>query len=204
MARKDGAWNKILNFFGIVDDDRADDYQESEDSGYDRGARSSYTPPRRSANRPAEHPPVSRSYGDDRRPTRASQPGNQSGSSGRARTSNSRFAQQSSGYDYTTRKSRFNDGSGREASAEASSHSGEALNQHLMITLKKLGDCRGVIESLVNNTTVILTISADEKTHARAIDILYGATFALNASMREASPTTYLLAPHNVDIDVVE
>ena len=41
----------------------------------------------------------------------------------------------------------------------------------------------------------------DERTLQRAVDTLSGAVYALHATIRKASETTYLLAPEGVEVN---
>ena len=72
----------------------------------------------------------------------------------------------------------------------------------MMYNLYSLGDCKEVIDQLIQNYTVILTLSDMEPSQLqRAVDTLSGAVFALKATIRKASEYTYLIAPRSVEVD---
>lgn len=225
MARKKGGWNKFLDFIGLVDDDEPrDDYEAEDRYAGDYGAQSSYTPQRNTARpRQNERPQMSRRY-DSYEPTRTPRMERQGGNSRPAqgasrgparpqparesRYTSSRFAQQGSSYDYTPRSSsRFDDSGSRfdrnYERGEGAQRASRNVNQQrtVMYTLHELTDCRDVIDNLVLNVTVVLTVEANDEILMRSLDILSGAAFALQATIRKASPYTYLIAPQNVDID---
>ena len=71
-----------------------------------------------------------------------------------------------------------------------------------MYSLRTLKDCCKVIDELIANNTVVLTMEEmDGSLMQRALDTLSGAAFALNANIRKASDRTYLLAPTSVDVN---
>ena len=68
----------------------------------------------------------------------------------------------------------------------------------VMRTLTSLEDCC----DLIDHTTIVLTMGTDdERTLQRAVDTLSGAVYALHATIRKASETTYLLAPEGVEVN---
>lgn len=72
----------------------------------------------------------------------------------------------------------------------------------IMRTLTDLEDCCDIIDDLIANNTIVLTMStSNEHTLQRATDTLAGAVFALHATMRKASETTYLIAPESVEVN---
>ena len=71
-----------------------------------------------------------------------------------------------------------------------------------MFALHNLEDCCDVIDNLILNNTVVLTMDElDPKIIQRAVDTLSGAVFALHATIRKASDRTYLIAPMNVEVN---
>ena len=72
----------------------------------------------------------------------------------------------------------------------------------VMYSLHSLEDCCEVIDQLIANNTVVLTMDElDGHLLQRAVDTLSGAVFALHASIRKASDRTYLVAPMSVEIN---
>ena len=72
----------------------------------------------------------------------------------------------------------------------------------VMYSLHTLEDCCEVIDQLIANNTVVLTMDElDGRLLQRAVDTLSGAVFALHASIRKASDKTYLVAPMSVEIN---
>ena len=72
----------------------------------------------------------------------------------------------------------------------------------VMRTLTSLEDCCDLIDELIDHTTIVLTMGTDdERTLQRAVDTLSGAVYALHATIRKASETTYLLAPEGVEVN---
>jgi len=71
-----------------------------------------------------------------------------------------------------------------------------------MFALHSLEDCCDVIDNLIMNNTVILTLDdLEPKLMQRAVDTLSGAVFALHATIRKASDRTYLIAPNSVEVN---
>jgi len=72
----------------------------------------------------------------------------------------------------------------------------------VMYSLHSLEDCCEVIDQLIANNTVVLTMDElDGRLLQRAVDTLSGAVFALHASIRKASDRTYLVAPMSVEVN---
>ena len=72
----------------------------------------------------------------------------------------------------------------------------------VMYSLHTLEDCCEVIDQLIANNTVVLTMDElDGRLLQRAVDTLSGAVFALHASIRKASDKTYLVAPMSVEVN---
>ena len=71
-----------------------------------------------------------------------------------------------------------------------------------MFALHNLEDCCDVIDNLIMNNTVVLTMdNLDDRLMQRAVDTLSGAVFALHATIRKASERTYLIAPMTVEVN---
>ena len=72
----------------------------------------------------------------------------------------------------------------------------------VMYSLHSLEDCCEVIDQLIANNTVVLTMDElDGRLLQRAVDTLSGAVFALHANIRKASDKTYLIAPMSVEVN---
>jgi len=77
-----------------------------------------------------------------------------------------------------------------------------AAQKTVMCNLYSLGDCKSVIDQLIQNYTVIITLNDLETAYIqRAVDTLSGAVFALNAKIRRISENTYLIAPNGMQVD---
>ena len=230
MARKNGKGfgGKVLNFIGLVDDeDPRDTYGDEYESG-SYGQRQAYKPQRqtRQQERPRQEL-VSRSsrYEPTRAPRMDRNAGRSTGYESRygsardARSSSSargnsyveREDSRSSGrYDYSPRTSRFGSTSASRNEEQSNlpqtrqSRQGNAGGRQktVMYNLYSLADCKEVIDQLILNATVIITMSDLEHGHLqRAVDTLSGAVFALNAKIRKVSEYTYLIAPNSVEVD---
>ena len=239
MARKQsGAFSKLLNFIGLVDDEETRDTYGEEYSGDNYGRQAAYTPSRpqrgaatgRAASRQAfqrrlseSAPSRGRTEGRSAR-TSASSRGYDDYRVGERRGAGSRF--EDSGYDYLSRQerasaSRYDDPPARYSGASrfpapAGNRYGANLPQRapqmrprvsarsrtVMYSLHSLEDCCEVIDQLIANNTVVLTMDElDGHLLQRAVDTLSGAVFALHASIRKASDRTYLVAPMSVEIN---
>ena len=112
-------------------------------------------------------------------------------------------------YDYTPRPaSRFDDASqgyadeAPQAQPRNSRNGGSSRQTTVMFALHNLEDCCDVIDNLIMNNTVVLTMDhLDDKLMQRAVDTLSGAVFALHATIRKASERTYLIAPMTVEVN---
>ena len=217
MARKQsGGFNKLLNFIGLVDDDDPRDTYGEEYQSDNYGRQPAYTPARqtRSAGRNADRnpqsarrslPEPSRSRYDDRtvRSGRAAD-GYDDYRAG-SRRSNSRF--DDPGYDYTPRTertSRFAERQFEEPPRQPTSpvRVPRQRSRTVMYSLHSLEDCCEVIDNLIANNTVVLTMDElDGRLMQRAVDTLSGAVFALHASIRKTSDKTYLIAPMSVEVN---
>ena len=221
MARnKSGGFNKLLNFIGLVDDEDNQDTYGEEFSGDNYGRRAAYTParqqrattgssrgtqPRSGAQRrlPENQPRSSRYDGraprgyDDYRAgeRRAASRFDDSGyAAPRAPRQPSRYSQQPDPrYENRNLPQRVSP----QRSVRVSQRS-----RTVMYSLHSLEDCCEVIDQLIANNTVVLTMDElDGHLLQRAVDTLSGAVFALHASIRKASDKTYLVAPMSVEIN---
>lgn len=74
-------------------------------------------------------------------------------------------------------------------------------SQAVIYYLHQLGECRDVINDLLDGKTVLLNLEdMDERVMQRGIDTLCGAAFALGATLRKTSDKTYLIAPRGVEV----
>jgi len=77
-----------------------------------------------------------------------------------------------------------------------------ARTRTVMFSLHTLEDCCAVIDELIANNTVVLTMDEmDGHLMQRAVDTLSGAVFALSANIRKASDKTYLITPMSVEVN---
>jgi len=227
MARKNGKGfgGKVLNFIGLVDDeDPRDTYGDEYESG-SYGQRQAYKPQRSQSRQerprqelvsrtsryePTRSPRMDRSAGrgtgyesryGSARDARGSSRGNSYLEREDSRSSGSK-------YDYSPRSSRFGSPSRFEEQPAGNlpqprqSRQGGGRQKTVMYNLYSLADCKEVIDQLILNATVIITMSDLEHGHLqRAVDTLSGAVFALNAKIRKVSEYTYLIAPNSVEVD---
>lgn len=225
MARKQsGGLNKLLNFIGLVDDEDTQDTYGEEYSSDNYGRRAAYTParPNRSA---SSRPATPRQSAQRRLPESPSRYESRYDSRGESRF-DSRSAQGYDDYRTERRTSRFDDSgyaprSGRQSSRpslQPDARYGNApqrvapqramrvsqRSRTVMYSLHSLEDCCEVIDQLIANNTVVLTMDElDGRLLQRAVDTLSGAVFALHASIRKASDKTYLVAPMSVEVNEV-
>ena len=227
MARKNsGGFNKVLEFIGLVDDEDPRDIYEDEYESGNYGRQQTYTPQRNQrtqAPRARQEMPTTR-RSSSYEPTRAPRMNRAGSSSGRRFDPPSRSTQSAprrsnaymermderpsqSRYDYTPRASRF--GSLEEETPrfeeqglQRPTRAGNARQRTVMFSLHTLEDCCDVIDNLIINNTVVLTMDdLDPKLMQRAVDTLSGAVFALHATIRKASERTYLIAPSGVEVN---
>lgn len=233
MARnKSGAFNRLLNFIGLVDDgDSRDTYGEEYQNG-NYGRQAAYTPSRP----PRSAASNGRSASSARQPQRRSLPeARQSRFDSRSAGRTSYPDRSAQGYDDYAASgrraaSRFDDGDYDDygmspaPSARSSSRFAEPTERRnvsnppqtrqparmrvssrsrtVMYSLHSLEDCCEVIDQLIANNTVVLTMDElDGRLMQRAVDTLSGAVFALHASIRKASDRTYLVAPMSVEVN---
>ena len=225
MARnKSGAFNRLLNFIGLVDDgDSRDTYGEEYQNG-NYGRQAAYTParPARSGNArsaSSARQPQRRSLPEPRQSRYDDRSGSRSGYSDRTQAGYDDYA------DANRRTaSRFDDGDYEDYGSRTSSRFAQqperrpvanppqtrpqnrmrvsSRSRTVMYSLHSLEDCCEVIDQLIANNTVVLTMDElDGRLMQRAVDTLSGAVFALHASIRKASDRTYLVAPMSVEVN---
>ena len=209
MARKkSGGFGRVLEFIGLVDDEEPRDNYEDEYQSGNYGRQPAYQPQRNSRiQQPRTRQEVSRRYSaSSYEPTRTPRMSRSAASSSRFDSSASRNTyteERSSRYDYSPRTSRFdNPEPAAEAAPRSSSRAAASRQRTVMFALHNLEDCCDVIDNLILNNTVVLTMDElDPKIIQRAVDTLSGAVFALHATIRKASDRTYLIAPMNVEVN---
>ena len=224
MARKQsGGFNKLLNFIGLVDDEDTQDTYGEEYSSDNYGRRATYTPQRQ------QRPGSTRSSAS-RQPAQRRLPEGNARSSRFDSRSDSRFDSRGQrdydDYRASERRpaSRFDDSGYAPRSSRSSSRYGQQpdarygnvpqrvapqrsvrvsqRSRTVMYSLHSLEDCCEVIDQLIANNTVVLTMDEmDGHLLQRAVDTLSGAVFALHASIRKASDKTYLVAPMSVEVN---
>lgn len=217
MARKkSGGFGKVLEFIGLVDDDEPRDNYEDEFESGSYGKPQAYAPQRASRAQERPRQEVSRRYSSSYEPTRAPRMNRNSQQS--SRFDSGRAPQQAAQrrpaprderpqrYDYSPRSSRFgslDDDSPRfEAQPPRNPREGASRQRTVMYSLRTLKDCCEVIDNLIENNTVVLTLDEMEPAlMQRAVDTLSGAVFALRATIRKASDCTYLIAPMTVEVN---
>lgn len=212
MAEKGGRFDRFLNAIGFVEVE--DEPDAGSDDGYypdDYDTSRRYTPPRNRPGQGSSRPYDARQgqmtsgrnevyptrgsarYGNGRTPQ---QPRNSGGArrptNSGARQNNSR-GNTAGRYDYTPRDSE---------PAPRPQRSAPPRSRTVMLALQELTDCCDVIDNLIMNNTVVLTMDdMDPELMQRAIDTLSGAVFALHATFRRASEHTFLLAPAGVEVN---
>lgn len=224
MARKQsGGLNKLLNFIGLVDDEEPRDTYGEEYANGNYGRQAAYTPSRQARNSRAtssrqttqrrlpETASRSASRYDDRYAARSAGASRGYDDYRAASRPASRFEE--SGYDYDA--PRQERPASRYSAQPDSRYGGESLaprpqrnvrvsqrSRTVMYSLHSLEDCCEVIDQLIANNTVVLTMDElDGRLMQRAVDTLSGAVFALHASIRKASDKTYLVAPMSVEVN---
>ena len=224
MARnRSGFFNRVLNFIGLVDDgDTGDTYGEEYQNG-NYGRQGAYTPARPQRASAARSTP---SRTDSRRTLPQSRPSRFDDRTQRSsryaeveegyedygdtRRSASRFDEEGYEEEYTPRPSRSANPPARRSGAGAPQSRPQPpqrvrvsqRSRTVMYSLRTLEDCCDVIDQLIANNTVVLTMDElDGRLLQRAVDTLSGAVFALHASIRKASDKTYLVAPMSVEVN---
>jgi len=215
MARKkSGGFGKVLEFIGLVDDDEQRDVYEDEYESGSYGKPQAYAPQRQPRTQERPRQELSRRYPSNPAPTRAPRMNRNNQGSGRFDARNQqpqrrpapRQDERPQRYDYSPRPaSRFGsveDASPRYNEAPQRESRPAGRQRTVMFALHALEDCCDVIDNLILNNTVVLTMDdLDAATMQRAVDTLSGAVFALHATIRKASDRTYLIAPANVEVD---
>lgn len=227
MARKkSGGFNKVLEFIGLVDDEDPRDIYEDEYEGGNYGRPQTYAPQRSNQPRPRQEMTTRRSGAPAYEPTRTPRMNRSSASAsssrfdqpsrssqGSARRSNAyveRSDDRSGRYDYSPRTSRFGSledngssfGNDFQENALQRPTRNPGRQRTEMFSLHSLEDCCDVIDSLIMNNTVVLTMDdLEPRLMQRAVDTLSGAVFALHATIRKASERTYLIAPSGVEVN---
>jgi len=219
MARKkSGGFGKVLEFIGLVDDEDPREIYEDEFESGNYGKPQAYAPqrPPRAQERPRQE--VARRYNNNYEPTRAprmnrnpQQPSRFDGGRAPRQDNNQRRPapradERPQRYDYSPRTSRFgslDDAAPRFDPQPARNPRMEGARQRtVMYSLRTLKDCCEVIDNLIANNSVVLTLEEMEPAlMQRAVDTLSGAVFALRATIRKASDCTYLIAPMTVEVD---
>ena len=230
--KKSGGFGKVLNFIGLVDDEDPRDAYENEYQADNYGRQQAYVPQRAAQQRRAnersrqEMTPVRRYPAANYEPTRTPRMDRSNGayegrfdsrSRGNARANAPRREENRPGrYDYSPRAqergSRFGSLNGQEVpsrfedeaprSLQPARPNRSARQRTVMFALHSLEDCCDVIDNLIMNNTVILTLDdLEPKLMQRAVDTLSGAVFALHATIRKASDRTYLIAPNSVEVN---
>ncbi len=83
--------------------------------------------------------------------------------------------------------------------------SGDRMQHTVIHYLRDLADCKDIIDDLLDEKQVVLNIEdTDDEVKQRAIDMIYGASYALGAKMRQVSRATYIIAPSSVVINDTE
>jgi len=224
MARnKSGGFNKLLNFIGLVDDEDTQDTYGEEYSSDNYGRRAAYTPARqqRTISAAGSRQTAARSNTQRRLPENTSRSSRYDSRAPRGyddyRTGERRTASRfdDSGYTAAPRQprqsSRYSQqpdpryDSSRNLPQRVSPQRPMRVSQRsrtVMYSLHSLEDCCEVIDQLIANNTVVLTMDElDGHLLQRAVDTLSGAVFALHASIRKASDRTYLVAPMSVEVN---
>ena len=219
MARKkSGGFGKVLEFIGLVDDEEPRETYDDEYESGNYGRPQAYAPQRTQRAQEQPRQEVSRRYSSSYEPTRTPRmnrsaastssrfDSRSSQSSGQRRSSTSSSTGR---YDYSPRPaSRFDDASqgyadeAPQTQPRSSRNTGASRQKTVMFALHNLEDCCDVIDNLIMNNTVVLTMdNLDDRLMQRAVDTLSGAVLALHATIRKASERTYLIAPMTVEVN---
>ena len=218
MARKQsGGFGKVLEFIGLVDDEEPRETYDDEYESGNYGRPQAYAPQRTQRAQEQPRQEVSRRYSSSYEPTRTPRMNRSAASTSSrfdSRSSQSstqrRSTSSSAGrYDSSPRPaSRFDDASqsfadeAPQTQPRSSRNTGASRQKTVMFALHNLEDCCDVIDNLIMNNTVVLTMdNLDDRLMQRAVDTLSGAVFALHATIRKASERTYLIAPMTVEVN---
>ena len=210
MAAK--GFNRFLNMIGIVSEDDDNNIDQDDFGTYDPA------PPRRvAAPRDASggYPSIDDGYPSSRRaassdgynrPNRSEYPARgasdyRSSGYGSASSAYSPAARPSAPYSAREQSSGLPARIDSGRSNVVNMPSAGAQQQTIIFHVRAFEDCRDVILALLENKTVLLNMEElDISTVQRCIDMLGGAAFALNATLRPAAMQTYLIAPNTVDV----
>lgn len=127
-----------------------------------------------------------------------------------SRQTESRYDRQAEGRYERQTSSRYGASAARAGAAQPPVPQRPAMkvsrrSKTVMYSLHSLEDCCEVIDQLIANNTVVLTMEElDGSLMQRAVDTLSGAVFALHASIRKASDKTYLVAPMSVEVNAAD
>lgn len=227
MARKQsGGFNKILNFIGLVDDEDPRDTYGEEYQSDNYGRQQAYVPSnsnsrnnRRNTNtrsnaqsQPAQRrslPAASSNRYDERAPRSSRASAGYDDYRSSSRRTSSRFAEDdynprpersNSRFDYVEDEPQIDMPSRNQSPARVPRTN--RRSRTVMLSLHRLEDCCEVIDNLIANNTVVLTMDElDGNMIQRAVDTLSGAVFALRAGIRKASDKTYLVTPASVEVN---
>ena len=75
-------------------------------------------------------------------------------------------------------------------------------HQTVIFTLRMVDECKDVIVALVDRKSVLLNLEKlDAVSAQRVVDMMAGATFAIDAGMSSAGNRTWLITPSTVDVE---
>ena len=221
MAQKKSGWSKFLDIIGFSEET---DPQEERDRGYGSGSygrQEAYEPAQRRKNGSRGDSERRTSNNDTARKSRSDSAPRYETSSANRRRRDTEYSEERGGRSYREWDDDVRPSRRERSYADARFAEDEETERFVreqskprkeppkkaepeqcsVFSLQKLEDCCEVINRLLENHTVALTMNQmDERTAERSIDTLAGAVFALGASMNEISDMTYLLAPKNVEV----
>lgn len=89
-----------------------------------------------------------------------------------------------------------------EQSTDVISKPAANANIELKVTRpEKFEDVSAIADFLLDGCTVVLNMELMEKAPGlRMLDFLNGVTYSLGGDIKNVSPATYIITPHNVDI----
>lgn len=225
MARNgSGGFKKILNFIGLVD--QAQDYDDGE-SRYANGRAAS------SNSRPSTYVPRQQSRMEDTRRRTSAQDQRSAATSSRYAVNGARQSYNNIGEGYTVRRTgreledEFDQAidtrrteprrvsapqeqvSARVPAPRAAAPAGApavrpvGVDSCVPYTIFALEECCSVIEAVIANRMVFLTLdpNMDEHMIQRVVDTLSGATFALQATIRKGADRAYIITPRSVTME---
>ena len=224
MARNgSGGFKRILNFIGLVD--QAPEYDEGE-SRYANGRAAS------TATRPSTYVPRQQSRTEDARRRTVVQDQRSAATSSRYAATGARQSYNNISEGYTVRRTgreledEFDQAidsrrtaeprrssapqePARVPAARAAAPAGVPANRTMGVdscvpyTIYSLEECCSVIEAVIANRMVFLTLdpNMDEHMIQRVVDTLSGATFALQATIRKGADRAYIITPRTVTME---